>query len=299
MANKAKIIDACAKTYLLCGMWTCAKKEHLRQFSDEDILPSKRQLREWRISGKIKERIKSGQMETEGLGLFTGSFVSGLRDSGVFQNPMSGGFRFNGNAHRNLVPDLQESKLPIKLSKMYKNNQINISKCGFLRLEVRLDKLNQNEYFGGLFAGCRLEDGKDGKWLVVSPKSEESSKRVVSALYGYKIAYELKNDHIYVSPFYGALFFGFMPIHSATRLVNVRKPAKATELALVYWSMLRKVGQRVAPPKAGILPFARSYATHWDRGMMKGDLRLKGVDLGVVGMSEGLRELMLGWIRHS
>jgi hypothetical protein len=276
------------------------KCDLLRKYSKSVILPSSRQLREWRVSGGIKERIKSGQIDLDfDLGFFTGSFITGLRDSGVFGKPDAKYFCFAAKSHKELALDLSELKLPIKLSRKYSHGQINISKCSFLRLTVRNGIYNWNEYFGGLFTGCGVEKVEGKEWMVISPKSKDSFDRIVSALRKHYVWHEIKEKGIYVSPFYGALFFGFMPIHSASRAISLKSPAKGPELALVYWDMLREKGQPVAPVKAHILPFAKSYATHWNTGLLKKtDIRHVGVEMGIFDISPSLRNLMKDWISY-
>jgi len=299
MGNKDIMTMVCTKAFLLHGK-KYGKKEYMRQYTDEDILPSKRQLRQWRINSAIKDKIKSGQIEIDDdLGIFTSSFLTGLRDSGVFQEPLNKRFRFNGNAHKEFAIDLTELKLPIKLSTTYKNGVINISNCSFLHLGVNSNKYNWNEYIGGLFTGCRINQNKNDKWLIIMPKSDISFKRVISVFSNYNIVYEVKRNKIYISPYYGALFFGYMPIHSATRIISIRKAYQGAKLALVYWHMVRKVGQPVAPPKAQILPYALSYASYWNSGILKKtDIREMGVDMGIIGISDELRALMNEWIRY-
>jgi len=289
----------CAKAFLLYGK-NYGKREYMRQYTDEDILPSKRQLRQWRINGTIKDLIKNGQIEINNdLGIFTASFITGLRDSGIFQEPINECFRFNKNAHKEFAIDLTNIKLPIKLSRVYKNGVVNISNCSFLHLGVNSNKYNWNEYFGGLFTGCCISRHKNDKWLIIAPKSDISFKRVISILSNYNIIYEVKGNKILISPFMGALFFGYMPINSATRIIGVKKAYQGSKLALVYWHMVREVGQPVAPPKAQILPFALSYASYWNSGILKKtDIRQMGVDMGIFGINDELRALMNEWIRY-
>lgn len=294
MGNKNEIVNICAKTYLLYGNKRFSDWEILRQFSDKDILPSKRQLNEWRIYREIKNKIKNGEITIKDeLGIFTNSFINGLKDSGIFQKS-SHTFRFNKNSHKEFYYDLLESKLPIKISKPYKHGTVNISNCLFLWLGIK-EECNINEYFGGLFTGGCVINNR----YLITPKSKESFDRVISLLNNYKMTYENKNGQIFISPFYGALFYGYMPIHSASRVINVQNAFNGAKLALVYWNMVREIGRPVAPIKAHILPFARSYATYWNSGMLKKtDIRKMGVDIGVIGISDGLRDLMKEWIKH-
>ena len=299
MANKEEMIKVCAKSFLLNGKKNYTKHELLRKFSKEEILPSSRQLVEWRIYSRIISRIKNGDIEiNDHLGIFTGSFVSGLRDSGVFHRPTLHQLALNGNTHKELVQDLMESKLNIKISKKYKNYKINLSNCGILRLGVKNNKYNWKEYFGGLFAGCKIEQIGDKEKLIISPKSGISFESIISYLKAQKIVYDIEKNLIYISPFYGALFNKYMPIHSANRVIGVRKPYMGTELALVYWNMVREIGQPVAPPRANILPFAKGYATHWNTGMLKKtNIRKMGLDMRVYGISDDMREIMNEWIK--
>jgi len=294
MGYKNEMINICAKTYLLYGNKKYANWDVLRQFSTEDLLPSRRQLREWGISGSIKKIIKRGEIKIDELGIFTNSFISGLRDSGIFHHPLNR-FRFNKDIYKEFLLDLLESKLPVKISKSI-HNQINISNCVFLWLGVN-GEYQWNEYFGGLFTGCRIVDINNEKCLLIAPKSKESFNNVTSMFNSYKIAHEVKNGQIYISPFYGALFYKYMPIHSANKIINVKNAYMGSKLALVYWNMVREIGQPVAPTKARILPFAKSYATHWNLGMIrKTNIRKMGVDIGVLDISSGLRDLLKEWI---
>jgi len=297
---KDKIIDACVKAYLVYGEKGYTECALLRQFTDEILLPSKRQIEKWRLYGKIINKIKNGQIELENdLGVFTSSFIRGLKDSGIFYRSKKNKVSFNSKIYEEFLFDLKEQKIFIKLSKQHKGYQTSILRCGLLFLGENGIKYNWNEYLGGLFTGCDIKDKEGYKWLVIVLKSKESFERVLGVLDKYKIVYKIIKNKIYISPFYGALFFGYMPLHSACRAIDVRKPALGAKLALVYWNMFRAVGEPVAPPKAYILPFSKSYATHWNTGMLKKtNIRLFGVKLGITGMSQELRDLIKTWIYY-
>ena len=311
--KKIEIIKACAKTYLIYGEKSYQKSELLKKYYKGEILPSNRQLREWRVFGRFNEIIQNndlGDLEINNdLGLWTPSFISGVWDSGILHLNKRHCFYLYKNTPTELIDDLKESKLSIKVSKLYKNGCINLTFCPFLKYKVKDNKYNYNEYLAGLFTGCRImsvngEDGegeKDGEeWMVVNPKNDMTLKKIVTVLDNYKILYKMgDNGQIFISPYYGILFFGYMPIHSSTRIINVKKAYKGSKLALVYWHMVRSVSQPVAPTKAHILPFALSYASYWNRGILKKtDIREMGVEMGVIGISPELRELMKEWIKY-
>jgi len=136
------------------------------------------------------------------------------------------------------------------------------------------------------------------------PKDEKTLLKITTVLKKYQIIHKIEinsgnRGRILISPFFGALFFGYMPIHSASRIIGVKKAYKGVELALVYWNILRAVGEPVAPIKAHILPYAVSYATYWNREIINNtDIRLLGVELGIFGISKELRDLMKEWINY-
>ena len=296
---KNKLIEFCAKNYLLFGKRIKDIFPLKPYFSNEPI-PTNRQIREWQVWGKIKNKIKEGGLEVgEDLGIWTPSFCKGIRDSGIFYRIRKGSFHLNCN-YNDFLLDIKNLKLPHRLSKIYKNNTINLSSCPFMEYGVFSDKYNHNEYLAGLFTGCRLKRINNEDWMVVPCRSEERHKKVINILDNYKILYRVEKLSILISPFYGALFFGYMPINSASRVINVEKAVDGSKLALVYWNMVRVIGQPVAPPRAQILPYALSYASYWNRGIIKNnDIREIGVSMGIVGISDELRELMKEWIRYN
>jgi hypothetical protein len=297
---KNKIIESCAKEYLLYDKKAHKKSWLLKPYLEGGIVPSNRQLREWRIYKEINNKIINGDLSINNdLGIWTPSFCSGIRDSGIFQEIRMHCFKFNKNAHNEFLLDIKNIKFPIKVSKIYRNQFVNITGCPFLEFGVKNGAYNWNEYLGGLFAGCRIINTNKEQWLMVYCKKEMTLKKIITVLDNYKILYRVKNNRIFISPFYGALFFGYMPIHSSTRIINVKMAGDGSKLALVYWNMLRGIGESVAPTKAQILPFAVSYATHWNTGLLKKtDIRRIGIEMGIIGISNELRDLMREWIKY-
>ena len=298
---KNKIIDAYAKNCILTEKKTYKDISLLKPYLPNQIMPTARQLKKWRIYGLAMNKIKNGDLDiNDELGLWTPSFCSGIRDSGIFYKTKNNLFMLPFKPNQSFLLDIKESKLPYKLSKVYQNNHINLSRCLFLKLGVKDGLYNYNEYLGGLFTGCRIISVEGEECMVINPKNEATLKKVITVLGNYKIAYKMGNNgQILISPYYGALFFGYMPIHSSTRLINIKRAYQGSKLALVYWHMVRDVGQPVAPLKAQILPYALSYASYWNKGILKNtDIRELGVDMGIFGISDELRELMKEWIRY-
>ena len=82
---KNKIIESCAKEYILFDNKAHQKSELLKPYFPNDIIPSNKQLKVWRIYGAIKNRIENGDLNiNDQLGIWTPSFVSGIRNSGIF-----------------------------------------------------------------------------------------------------------------------------------------------------------------------------------------------------------------------
>jgi len=292
-----KIIDVCTKAYLVHGDKILTSPKLLK-FSNDIFIPSCRQLRRWKMFSRVREQLGGMGGEVDDmLGVYTPSFITGLFDSGVFSENKKSLLKITESIHRELLLDFKESKLPIKISDVLSHGQVSFSRCTFLKIRVANEKCKWNEYFGGLFSGANLVTLNDEQWLKITPKNDCAMERVVFALDKYMIVYKLENNKIFVSPFYGALFFGYMPIHSATRAIHVQKPAEASKLALVYWNVLRLTGKPVAPPRVNILPYAKSYATYWNRGVVgKNNIRELGIGMGVIGLRRELRELMKEWI---
>jgi len=305
LSTKIKAIKACATNYLLYG------KKHgknsyksnflLRPYFTNEIMPSNRQLSEWKIWGEIKKAIKGGKLDiNDDLGVWTSSFISGVWDSGILHEKKPHCLYLYKNVPIELINDFKESKLSIKVSNLTKKNCYILSYCPFLYYGANNDEINSTEYIAGLFTGSRVISVGNKQCYLISPKNEISLLKITTVLNKYQILYKIENNKIMVSPFYGALFFGYMPIHSATRAINVRMAKNGSELALVYWNMIREKGELVVPVKARILPYSVSYATHWNRDIRNcQDIRLMGVGMGILGISSELRELMKEWIRYN
>jgi len=305
--KKMEIIKACAKTYLIYGEKSYQNRELLRKYYNGEILPSNRQLREWRVHGYFNEIIKNNDLDDLGinndLGVWTSSFISGVLDSGILHQNKRHCFYLYKNAPTEFIEDLKDLKLPIKMSKMYDNGCYNLTFCPFLQYSLKNEPISRTEYIAGLFTGSNIISVGEDQWsffrVIFSPP-ETSLIRISTVLDKYQIIYKIENNNIIVSPFYGALFFGYMPIHSASRIIGVKRAEMGSELALVYWHMLREIGEPVAPPRAGILPYASGYATYWNREILKKtDIRKKGIEMGILGISDELRELMKEWIRNN
>jgi hypothetical protein len=298
---RKEMISICAKNYLLNDRQSHRKPQLLKPCFPNEIMPTNRQFRQWRVFGQINEIIKKGQININNdLGIWTPSFCSGIKDSGMFhKNPLPC-YRFYQKPYKEFLLDIKEIKLPIKITEIRKGKYINLSGCSFMNLGVNNGAYNYNEYLGGLFTGCRVLSVEREECMVINPKNEATLKKVITVLGNYKIAYKRGNNgQILISPFFGCLFFGYMPIHSSTRIINIKRAYQGSKLALVYWHMVREVGQPVAPLKAQILPYALSYASYWNKGILKNtDIRQMGVDMGVFGISDKLRELMKEWIKY-
>lgn len=298
---KNKIIESCAKNTILLDTKSHKKNWLLKPYLPNEIIPSNKQLNKWGIYGAMQNKIKEGNLDiNDELGLWTPSFCSGIRDSGIFYEIRCHCFKFNKNTHNEFLLDISEIKLPIKISKIYQNQYVNLTGCPFMEYGINNGEYNYTEYLAGLFTGGRIENIEREEWMVVPIKNEPTLNKITTILNKYKILYKIgKKGQILISPFIGALFFGYMPLHSSTRIINIKRAAMGSKLALIYWNMVREIGQPVAPTKAHILPFAVSYATHWNSGILKKtDIRKMGVDMGIIGISSELRQLIKEWISY-
>ena len=284
----------------------------MRALIGREILPNSGWINENRLYKKIWARIKEGNLGIEDdLGIWTPSFCLGLKSGGQFRHKFVNVYQFNVSLMESLYIDLLEIKIPIKVDKRYKvNGRVfsGISRCPFF--EYGCKKVNEKEYLAGLFSGAEIININGEEWYFIIDRNDGLINRSKEILNGWKIVFDehivekrvkLKKraiKGIIVSPFYGALFFGNMPVHSASRALNFTNPGYCPSLPYIYWNMIRKNGERKVPSKKDILPFSHSYATYYNNGLKEKDWRKKGIDIGIIGMSDELRNMLFEWMEY-
>jgi len=289
--HKQEIMDMCAKECIL------GYKEPIKNI----IQPSRKQLSRWGYSKHsqiIKNRIKQGNLNIEDkLGIWTHSFIQGIRDSGMFMIS-SNYMRLSLNSYPEFLMDLKEVNMPFQLSKICRDELIGISKCNFLYYGIENKNINYTEYLAGIFTACNIINLYNCNWLVINLYKSPNPNKIIGILNNYKISFKIINNKIFISPFYGALFFKKMPQHSANKIINIKKPGIAIALGLIYWNKARNKGQPVAPVKKGILPFSLSYATYFNRKILNKNMDINQLKstIGIIEISNELKNLLQEWI---
>jgi hypothetical protein len=302
-----KIVDKIAIGCILIDPLIYRDAKKMRALIGREILPNLDWMCNNRLFAKIWSRIKSGNLGIEDdLGMWTPSFCLGLKTGGKLRKHVFNAYYINIDRMNSLYMDFMEIKLPINIWKEHdrRGGRVSgISRCPFF--EYGCKEVNEKEYLAGLFSGAEIIiKGKEEWYFITSDK--ESLDRCKGILDKWKIVWEEHNEHrssrvylgIIVSPFYGALFFGNMPVHSASRALNFTNPGHCPSLPYIYWNMIRKNGERKVPSKKDILPFSHSYATYYNNGLKEKDWRKKGIDIGILGMSDELRNMLFEWMEY-
>jgi hypothetical protein len=302
-----KIVDKIAIGCILIDPLIYMDAKKMRALIGREILPNSGWMWNNRLYAKIWERIKDGNLGIEDdLGVWTPSFCLGLKTGGKLRKHVFNAYYINIDKMNSLYMDFMEIKLPINIWKEHnrRGGRVSgVSKCPFF--EYGCKEVNEKEYLAGLFSGAEIIiKGKEEWYFITSDK--ESLDRCKGILDKWKIVWEEHNEHrssrvylgIIVSPFYGALFFGNMPVHSASRALNFTNPGHCPSLPYIYWNMIRKNGERKVPSKKDILPFSHSYATYYNNGLKEKDWRKKGIDIGILGMSDELRNMLFEWMEY-
>jgi hypothetical protein len=179
-----------------------------------------------------------------------------------------------------LEEDLERLPVPGRLSLPDADGRRWLIRCHAWRV-TPVDKLG-SDVLAGLLAGAHREDDDAGRtWLVVP--STEPVRRLVDY---WKLSFMRgpKPDQLRISPFYGALLSGFMPVATAASM-QVRRaggcPLLACAVYQVVWGTSGPKHGYILPRHAGEIPFICSHATRirrgWDRHFLLREAALSGV----------------------
>lgn len=299
--GKKRLLDICAKAYLIFPSRIRKDTGLCREFlKDGEYCPTFCQIRRLRIK-RIKERIKRGGLGIdEEMGIWNSGFISGLRNSGCLYSHSSWRYRIYSSTHKEIIRDLKDANI-CRIGKVSKNATHHISK--FPLLEYPSEKGYTKEFISGLLAGGIKEVIKGEEWIMLVNGSW--GKRGVplfkvkernDALKEWGILYTECKRGILVSPFYGALFSQWMPVHSACRMMSFRRPALCPKLGILYWDIcVGGKGDRKFPIWVDEMPYVGSYVTSRGLDIAKKDLRLEGVNEGILGINVRLRKVMKEW----
>jgi len=326
---KNKIIESYAKMMIFnnCNTYKNSQ-QYMRhylddEFLDREIMPSNRQLKEWRICSQAYDKIKYGQLDIDPeLNLWTSSYCRGLEDSGALTKCTYKNIKCSKNIHstytqneykKNTRRGINDSIYILNKEKEYIMSHIKASKFSVKIIDMgkkyvlkkfyimEYGKMSEeiigNEYFGGLFTRNEIINNE---YILIMPPSEDKYDRIEKWLKLYNIIYKKEEDGIKISPFYGALFFGYMDLDAGSRILNIKNAYMCPELPYLYWNIIRGKNEKAAPLRKMILPFSVSYATHWNRGLHMGykEVRKRGIDIGILGVNKELLKLMKEWIYY-
>ena len=305
-----KDIEGYIRAYIIDGynfnQHKKSDKEILGKYIEGWHIPSNSALYKNNVPKMVKEAIREGKVESQELGVWTPSFSSALKDSGCLNQINMHCFKMYYAHHKELYLDLHDIRAKKKISKMYGTGLIVINTRCF---HEYVGKINNIEYIAGLFAGSRIIEINNQQWHFVKYGVSEMGKKTPDALKKVKdrmlgildkisIPYKEHKNGIIISPFFGALFFGYMPIHSASRQINMDRAGECPVFPYIYWNMTKKKKEPLAPVKKWQLPYSKSYATHFNKKIYNNDWRKLGVDVGILGISEELREMILEWKKY-
>jgi len=298
MSIQEDIIKACTKSYLIYGKKSYQDNAKLSEFYKKE-LPSQRQLENLKIHGHLIKIIQNENLDIDNyLGVWKPSFCSVLFDAGILKKRKGHCFYICKKCPQELLNDFKEIKLFSKVITIPNGTNF-LHGAHFLNYMSKSDKINEIEYLAGLFASSSIISINNEQCYLISPKNNEKLTKITNILKKYQILYQInKNGEILISPFYGALFYKYMPIHSASRVIGVKNAYLGAELALVYWDMVRNIGEPTAPIKAQILPYSLSYASYWNRDIIKKDIRRMGIEMGILGIHPEIRKLIKEWMTY-
>lgn len=304
-SNKNRLLEICAKAYLIFPLRIRKDPSLCREFLREgEYCPTFCQIRRLRIK-RIKERIRMGGLGIdEEMGVWNSGFISGLRSSGCLYSHSSWKYGTYISTHKEVVRDLKSANI-CKIRELSRNATHYISR--FPLFEYPSEKGTEKEFISGLLAGAVKRKVGEEEWLMlgngVGRKRNEplfSLKERNAALMKWGILYKevkyLGRESILISPFFGALFSQWMPVHSACRMLTFDRPALCPEIGILYWNIcVNEKGDRRFPIWVDEMPYVNSYATSFRLAIGKKDMRLEGVRLGILNANERLKGVMKEW----
>ena len=161
---------------------------------------------------------------------WTAGFWLGLRLSGALV--LHGGYPRLQSGRPWLAEDLERLPFPGKLSPPDCQGRRWLTRCQAWRLPVT-NNLGV-DVLAGLLAGARREKALDGTWLVL-PKTEPVTRLLTWwGVTPLSMAKGNSPDEIRISPFYGVLLAGHMPVACATSML-VRRAGGCPLLPLAIW----------------------------------------------------------------
>jgi len=221
---------------------------------------------------------------------WTAGFWQGLRLSGALV--VHGGHPRLQPGRPWLAEDLERLPFPGRLSTPDRQGRQWLIRCQAWRLPVA--NALSADVLAGLLAGARRETTADGIWLVVP--HTESVLRLLS-WWGVSMKKAVKENELWVSPFYGVLLSGHMPVVCAQSML-VRRAGGCPLLPLAIWESTFGSGgppSYLLPERAGALPFACGDATRKRHGWTRDFLHATAVHLGVAQASPEMRRLLKEW----
>jgi hypothetical protein len=295
---KKAVVEAYAKIFVLV---TCDPDEahpYLGRFLPPGLrFPTEDefQLRIRGVTG-IYERIEQGGLEIiRELGLWRPEFLHGLKLAGALHKDSGRGWAIWSKRHKDLLRDFEELPFPHKLENTSGRNGLRrLRRCPLSYLPAADPE--GASVLAGLFASARICSRERERWLELPGKPE-----ITSILDHWTVAYWPSrvyrgNAIVQIPPFYAALFAHLMPVHSATRILSLRRTAMSPMLAQIYWDrQFSRKGKRILP-FADALPFGCSKRTYYRLQWKRRKLHWKAVlELKILSLDVRLLDLMRRW----
>jgi hypothetical protein len=305
-------IDVLAKAYLMGRQNVLHHPDLCMDFlSGDEKTPSKFQVRQIGGISAITKRITAGNLNIdEHLGVWNSGFISGLKNSGCLAQCTAFSYTILSSRNQDLINDLSESSLCSVYNSSYDGQKF-VGR--FPLLHYPSEQGFTKEYIAGLLAGGMIVE-KDGlQWIaLVTRGTGKHFKALVNdaerkrALNEWGILFN-EDEFSYcstiqmrllISPFYGVIFSQYMPVHSFSRMMRFSKPAMCPELSILYWNIcVKETGDRSFPLYVDEMPFVGSYMKNRKSPLRDVDMRRKGIDMGIVRVSSGLRGVMKDWAK--
>jgi hypothetical protein len=260
-----------------------------------DPLPSHKELRG--LARMAKATVPSLRDLDVEMGIWSGGFFRGLRLAGAM-------YQWHGRTR--VLPgrpwleeDLELMSLPGRLRPA---NHRGRWLCRCLAARVPATSEVGPDVVAGLLAGAKKHRSEDGNWLLV-PRSDPILRLIDQwAISATEVRlpsrHGLERLGLRISPFYGLLFSGLMPVSTAYSML-VRRPGDCPWLPLAYWQVLHPdccaQDNYFMPPRAGLYPYLCSHSTRRRLGLGREDLYRASVRLGVSFVPLGLRKLLEEW----
>jgi hypothetical protein len=294
--RRRAMLDATARGAVLLDSQAWHNPAAVQPFwQGPDPLPSHKELRG--LARMAKATVPSLRDLDVEMGIWSGGFFRGLRLAGAVSDWHGRVRVLPGRSW--LEEDFTLMSLPERLGPA---NPRGRWLCQCLASRVLATSELGADVVAGLLAGAKKHRGQDGNWLLV-PRSDPVLRLIDQwAISATEV--RLPSRHglvrlgLRVSPFYGLLFCGLMPVSTAASML-VRRPGDCPLLPLAYWQVLYGPGggqdDYFNPPRAGLLPYLCSHSTRRRLGLGREDLYRASVRLGVSFVPLELRKLLEAW----